>query len=109
MAPDPTKIVVQGAREQNLKNISFELPKGKLIAITGPSGSGKSTIAIEILQRECLRQYLESLGMTTDHLAKANVDRISGLGNEQYHRLGSIGQCQAVGSWRLLAFAFSKS
>ena len=73
------KIVVQGAREHNLKNISFEIPKGKLIALTGPSGSGKSSIAVEVLQKECLRQFLESLGMTTDHLAKAKVDRIEGL------------------------------
>jgi excinuclease ABC subunit A len=71
--------VVHGAREHNLKNICFEIPKGKLVALTGPSGSGKSSIAVEILQKDALRQYLESLGMTTDHIAKAKVDTIMGL------------------------------
>ncbi len=78
-AGDLTKIIVHGARENNLKNICFEIPKGKLIALTGPSGSGKSSIAVEVLQKECLRQFLESLGMTTDHLSKAKVDHIMGL------------------------------
>ena len=59
---DPAKIIVHGAREHNLKNICFEIPKGKLVALTGPSGSGKSSIAIDVLQKECLRQFLESLG-----------------------------------------------
>lgn len=72
-------IIVRGAKEHNLKNISFEIPKGKLVVLTGPSGSGKSSIAVEVLQKECLRQYLESLGMTTDHIAKAKVDSITGL------------------------------
>ncbi len=76
---DLTKIIVHGAREHNLKNICFHIPKGKLVALTGPSGSGKSSIAVEVLQKECLRQFLESLGMTTDHLSKAKVDRIMGL------------------------------
>lgn len=76
---DLTKIIIHGAKEHNLKNICFEIPKGKLVALTGPSGSGKSSIAVEVLQKECLRQYLESLGMTTDHIAKAKVDRITGL------------------------------
>lgn len=72
-------IVVHGAKEHNLKNICFEIPKGKLVALTGPSGSGKSSIANDILQKECIRQYLESLGMVTDHLEKAKVDNIMGL------------------------------
>ena len=78
-ASDLGKIIVHGAREHNLKNICFEIPKGKLVALTGPSGSGKSSIAVEILQKECLRLFLESLGMTTDHLTKAKVDHIMGL------------------------------
>lgn len=79
VAYDPAKIIVHGAKEHNLKNICFEIPKGKLVALTGPSGSGKSSIATDILQKECIRQYLESLGMTTDHIAKAKVDAIMGL------------------------------
>ena len=75
----PDSIIVHGAKEHNLKNICFEIPKNKLVALTGPSGSGKSSIATDVLQKECLRQYLESLGMTTDHIEKANVDRIIGL------------------------------
>ena len=76
---DLGKIVVHEAKEHNLKNICFAIPKGKLVALTGPSGSGKSSIAVEVLQKECLRQFLESLGMTTDHLAKAKVGHIMGL------------------------------
>ncbi len=76
---DLSKIIVHGAKEHNLKNICFEIPKGKLVALTGPSGSGKSSIAVEVLQKECLRQFLESLGMTTDHITKAKVDTIIGL------------------------------
>jgi len=76
---DIPKIIVHGAKEHNLKNICFEIPKGKLVALTGPSGSGKSSIATGILQKECIRQYLESLGMVTDHIEKAKVDNIMGL------------------------------
>lgn len=76
---DPTKIIVHGAKEHNLKNICFAIPKGKLVALTGPSGSGKSSIATDILQKECVRQFLESLGMVTDHIEKAKVDSIMGL------------------------------
>lgn len=76
---NPAKIIVHGAREHHLKNICFEIPKGKLVALTGPSGSGKSSIATDILQKECVRQLLESLGMTTDHISKAKVDNILGL------------------------------
>ncbi|HEV2601762.1 MAG TPA: excinuclease ABC subunit UvrA [Candidatus Babeliales bacterium] len=76
---DLTKIIVHGAKEHNLKNICFAIPKGKLVALTGPSGSGKSSIATDILQKEYIRQYLESLGMVTDHIEKAKVDSIMGL------------------------------
>lgn len=59
-------IRIKGARQNNLKNISVEIPKNKLIVFTGVSGSGKSTLAIETLQRECQRQYMESMGMTME-------------------------------------------
>ena len=59
---DLAKIIVHGAREHNLKNICFEIPKGKLVALTGPSGSGKSSIATESCKKNVIRQYLESLG-----------------------------------------------
>ncbi len=72
-------IKITGARENNLKNISVEIPKYKLVALTGVSGSGKSSFAIDILQKECQRQYLESMGMVTDGLNKPLVDNIVGL------------------------------
>lgn len=72
-------IEVIGAYEHNLKNISVKIPKNKLVAITGPSGSGKSTFAMDILQRECQRQYLESMGLVTDGLNKPKVEKIVGL------------------------------
>ncbi|GKV66491.1 MULTISPECIES: excinuclease ABC subunit UvrA [unclassified Sporosarcina] len=72
-------IVIKGARENNLKNISLTIPKYKLVVLTGPSGSGKSTLAMETLQRECQRQYMDSMGMITDAIDKPKVDFIEGL------------------------------
>ncbi len=72
-------IKITGAKENNLKNISVEIPKYKLVALTGVSGSGKSSFAMDILQKECQRQYLESMGMVTDGLNKPQVDSIIGL------------------------------
>lgn len=78
-ANNPDKIIIHGAQEHNLKNICFEIPKGKLIALTGPSGSGKSSIATDILQKESIRQFLDSMGMVTDHLEKAKANILLGL------------------------------
>lgn len=72
-------ITIKGARENNLKNINLQIPKNKLIAFTGLSGSGKSTLALETLQRECQRQYMESMGLTMDVGSKPKVDAIDGL------------------------------
>ncbi len=72
-------IKIKGAKENNLKNIDIEIPKYKLVALTGVSGSGKSSLAIEILQKECSRQYMESMGLVTDGLNKPKVDSIVGL------------------------------
>lgn len=72
-------IEINGAKENNLKNISVKIPKNKLVAISGPSGSGKSTFAMDILQRECQRQYMESMGVVTDGMNKPKVDSIVGL------------------------------
>lgn len=72
-------INIKGARENNLKNIDVQIPKNKLIVFTGLSGSGKSTLALETLQRECQRQYMESMGMTLDMGSKPKVDSIEGL------------------------------
>ena len=70
-------IKITGAREGNLKNISVEIPKNKLVVFTGLSGSGKSTLLIDVLFNECQRQYLEAMSMQGIH--KPLVDRIQGV------------------------------
>ncbi|OAB42543.1 excinuclease ABC subunit UvrA [Paenibacillus antarcticus] len=72
-------IVIKGARENNLKNVSLSIPKNKLVILTGPSGSGKSTLAMDTLQRECQRQYMESMGLTSDSISRPKVESIEGL------------------------------
>ena len=54
------KIIVKGARENNLKNVNIELPKNKLIVMTGLSGSGKSSLAFDTIYAEGQRRYVES-------------------------------------------------
>src|SRR5688572_4185413 len=75
---NPT-ITIRNARLHNLKNITLEIPKNKLVVLTGLSGSGKSTLAFDILHKESLRQFMESIGMVTWGLAKPPVDSIVGL------------------------------
>jgi excinuclease ABC subunit A len=72
-------IFIKGARENNLKNVSLSIPKYKLVVLTGPSGSGKSTLAMDTLQRECQRQYMDSMGMMSDAISKPKVESIEGL------------------------------
>ena len=55
------KIVVKGAKEHNFKNVSLEIPKEKLVVITGLSGSGKSSLAFDTIYAEGQRRYVESL------------------------------------------------
>ena len=78
---DSIKII--GAREHNLKNISVEFPKNKLVVITGPSGSGKSSLALDILYVEGKRRYMESLSAYARQFLgiakKPDFDRIEGL------------------------------
>ena len=77
------KIKITGARENNLKNISLEIPKNKLIVCTGISGSGKSTLAFDTLYAEGQRRYIESLSSYArqflDRIGKPDVDKIEGL------------------------------
>ena len=77
------KIVIKGAREHNLKNIDIEIPKNKLVVITGLSGSGKSSLAFDTLYAEGQRRYVESLSSYARQflgmMDKPNVDSIEGL------------------------------
>ena len=76
-------IKIFGARENNLKNISLEIPKNKLVVCTGLSGSGKSTLAFDTLYAEGQRRYIESLSSYArqflDRIGKPDVDKIEGL------------------------------
>ena len=72
-------IFIKGAWENNLKKVSLSIPKYKLVVLTGPSGSGKSTLAMDTLQRECQRQYLDSMGMMANAISKPKVEFIRGL------------------------------
>ena len=77
------KIVIKGAREHNLKNIDLEIPRNKLIVVTGVSGSGKSSLAFDTLYAEGQRRYIESLSAYArqflQQLQKPDVDYIWGL------------------------------
>ena len=77
------KIIIKGARENNLKNVNLELPKNKLIVMTGVSGSGKSSLAFDTLYKEGERRYLESLSAYARQFLggteKPDVDSIEGL------------------------------
>jgi excinuclease ABC subunit A len=72
-------IVVKGARLHNLRNVGLTIPKNRLVVFTGVSGSGKSTLVFDILHKESMRQYMESLGMVTNALSRPPMDAISGL------------------------------
>jgi len=77
------KITIKGAREHNLKNISLEIPRNKLVCITGVSGSGKSSLAFDTIFAEGQRRYVESLSAYArqflGQMEKPDVDEIEGL------------------------------
>jgi excinuclease ABC subunit A len=79
----PQSIAIHGAREHNLKNISFAIPRDKMVVITGLSGSGKSTVAFDLLFAEGQRRFLDSMSpyarQFVEQLEKPDVDLIEGL------------------------------
>ncbi len=81
MAQD--KLVIRGAREHNLKNIDLEIPRDKLVVLTGLSGSGKSSLAFDTIYAEGQRRYVESLSAYARQflglMEKPDVDQIEGL------------------------------
>jgi excinuclease ABC subunit A len=78
-----SRLVVRGARQHNLKNVSCSLPRDQLVVITGPSGSGKSSLAFDTIYAEGQRRYVESLSAYArqflEQLAKPAVESIEGL------------------------------
>jgi excinuclease ABC subunit A len=83
MSPIHDKILVRGAREHNLKNIDVEIPRDKLVVLTGLSGSGKSSLAFDTIFAEGQRRYVESLSAYArqflGQMEKPDVDHIDGL------------------------------
>ncbi len=80
---DNNKLIVKGARVHNLKNIDVEMPRDKLIVITGLSGSGKSSLAFDTIYAEGQRRYMESLSAYARQfmgvMERPDVDNIEGL------------------------------
>src|SRR4026207_387401 len=82
-APDTGQIRIRGARTHNLKNIDLDLPRNRLIVITGLSGSGKRSLAFDTIYAEGQRRYVESLSAYARQflsiMEKPDVDHIEGL------------------------------
>ncbi|MEZ5405563.1 MAG: excinuclease ABC subunit UvrA [Verrucomicrobiia bacterium] len=80
---EPASIIIRGARQHNLKNLSLTIPRNQLVVITGLSGSGKSSLAFDTLFAEGQRRYMESLSAYArqflDQMQKPDVDHIEGL------------------------------
>ena len=83
MAHSNTEIIVKGARQHNLKNVSLEIPRNKLVVFTGVSGSGKSSLVFDTIYAEWQRRYVESLSSYArqflERMDKPEVDFIYGI------------------------------
>ena len=81
--PETPRILVKGARENNLKGVVAEFPRGKLIGVTGVSGSGKSSLVFDVLAAEGHRKYVESLSpkarQALEKVRRPDVDYVEGL------------------------------
>ncbi len=77
------KLKIKGARENNLKNFTLEIPKGKFVVVTGPSGSGKSSLAFQVIFAEGQRRFMESMSSYArqfiQQVGKPEIDSISGI------------------------------
>lgn len=84
------KIIIKGAKENNLKNIDLTIPRDKLVVMTGLSGSGKSSLAFDTIYADGQRRYMESLSsyarMFLGQMEKPNVESIRGLVAGYIHR-----------------------
>ena len=114
---DPRYIKIRGAKMHNLKNISIDIPKNKLIVVTGLSGSGKSSLAFDTLYAEGQRRYIESLSSYARQflgkLNKPKVDKIIGISPaiaieqkvNNYNPRSTVGTSSEVYDYLKLLFA----
>ena len=90
-----SEIRIRGARTHNLKNIDIDIPKDRLVVLTGVSGSGKSSLAFDTLYAEGQRRYVESLSSYArqflELMEKPDVDLIEGLSPASFSRSGRSG------------------
>src|SRR5437762_6819447 len=90
-------IVIRGARQNNLKNLSLAIPTGELIVVTGVSGSGKSSLVFDTLYAEGQRRYVETFSpyarQFLDRMDKPQVDAVEGIPDRKSTRLNSSHRC----------------